>query len=146
MGTVVQLWFQAKMYRTAAAILLLCGLVQSYPSGAPSCTSTPGHGTNNGQVCAVVKDIGNDKWEVHVAAFHKGLVINAETAGQWDASTVNPNYQVMDTCVTHVNPDQQNNVSITFETEGSGTPEFSGFLVYDFDSYASIVFQQNCGD
>merc|ERR1711909_111266 len=80
MGTVVQLWFQAKMYRTAAAILLLCGLVQSYPSGAPSCTSTPGHGTNNGQVCAVVKDIGNDKWEVHVAAFHKGLVINAETA------------------------------------------------------------------
>ena len=55
---------QAKMYRVVAGILLLFGLVQAYPTGAPSCTNSPGHGENTGNVTALVTNIGGNEWQV----------------------------------------------------------------------------------
>ena len=56
--------FQEKMHRTTAALLLLLGLVQGYPTGAPSCTASPGHGQNTGPVTAVVTNPDTNKWKV----------------------------------------------------------------------------------
>ena len=55
---------QAKMYRTAATLLLVCGVARAYPGGSPSCTSSPGHGRNNGAVSAEVTNIGGNNWQV----------------------------------------------------------------------------------
>merc|ERR1712243_219287 len=121
MGTVVQ----GKMYRVVAGILLVFGLIQAYPTGAPSCTNSPGHGTSTGNITAEVTNIGGNEWQIDITESHKGLVINAETPGDWDESSVVPGYQV-------------DGASFIFKTDSAGQPQFSGFLVHDFTSYGAI--------
>merc|ERR1711942_207928 len=137
------LWCQGKMYRTAAVLPLLLTLVQGYPTGAPSCTASPGHGQNTGPVTAVVTKEQTNKWKVVISKPHRGLVINTMTPGSWDS--VEPGYQVTSTCVTHVSPEENQEASFVFTSSDDNQPEFSGFLVYDYSSYANILFDFQYG-
>merc|ERR1711973_391212 len=134
MGSIVQ----AKMCRTAATLLIVCGLVQAYPGGSPSCTSTPGHGGNNGAVSAEVTNIGGNNWQVTISDQHKGLVINTSTRGTWDS--VGRGYKNKGTCVTHNSRSGKGKVSFIFRAREEGRPRFSGFLVSNYSSYARIAF------
>ena len=60
----IVLWFQAKMYRALATLLLMFDLVRAYPGGSPSCTARPGHGGNYGVVYGEVTNIGGNNWQV----------------------------------------------------------------------------------
>ena len=53
-------------YQTSVALVFL-GLVKvhGYPGGSPSCTSSPGHGSNKGNAQANVTNIGGNTWEVN---------------------------------------------------------------------------------
>eukprot|EP00090_Calanus_glacialis_P034288 TRINITY_DN5746_c0_g1_i1.p1 TRINITY_DN5746_c0_g1~~TRINITY_DN5746_c0_g1_i1.p1 ORF type:complete len:127 (-),score=34.29 TRINITY_DN5746_c0_g1_i1:42-422(-) len=125
------------IYATAVLLLLVAG-GHAYPGGSPSCTSSPGHGSNRGNTQATVRNVGGNNWEVTVPQSHKGLVINSLTRGSWDSAGAG--YQNKGTCVTHSSRSRKGESSFIFRARAQGKPRFSGFVVYDYSSYASIAF------
>merc|ERR1712212_819713 len=130
----------SKMGRTSATILLMWGLVfvRAYPGGSPSCTSRPGHGRSNGMAYGEVTNIGGNNWQVTVFDQHKGLVINTRSRGTWDYAGAG--YKNQGTCVTHNSRSGKGMTSFIFRAREEGTPRFSGFIVYNYNSYSSILF------
>merc|ERR1712037_32552 len=121
-------------------LLLVCSLCQAYPGGAPSCSSAPGHGASRGEAAASVRNIGGNTWKVTVSEAHKGLVINTSSKGAW--TETEDGYQTKGTCVTHNSRQDKQGTSFTFQAREEGIPSFSGYLVYDYSSYAAINLVQ----
>merc|ERR1712098_540046 len=137
----VLLLLQVKMYRTLAPLLLLFGLVQTYPGGAPFCSASPGHGRYTGTVNAMVTNRGGNLWEVRIMSqrSYKGLVIDPSSAGYWES--VQGGHKNTGNCVTHSNSGNKYSSTFTFRALNQLKPRFSGWLVYNYGSYAGICFE-----
>eukprot|EP00090_Calanus_glacialis_P000031 TRINITY_DN10029_c0_g1_i1.p1 TRINITY_DN10029_c0_g1~~TRINITY_DN10029_c0_g1_i1.p1 ORF type:complete len:146 (+),score=34.50 TRINITY_DN10029_c0_g1_i1:51-440(+) len=123
---------------SGSIILLLVSLSQAYPGGAPSCTATPGHGANKGDLAAAVQNIGGNNWQVTISGEHKGLVLNAKTKGTWDPAV--EGYQKKGTCITHSSRSNKDTNSFVFRAREEGTPKFSGFVVINYANYKGLAF------
>lgn len=48
-------------------------------------------------------------------------------------------FEVLETCVTHTdNTFKTGSTRFQFTSEGAGRPKFGGYVVYSYDSYASL--------
>ena len=78
-----------------------------------------------------------DWFQVTVKTAHKGIVINAGSAGSWDAAGVG--YQNKGTCVTHSSRARKTgSQSFVFRARSPGPPSLSGYLVSDYSSYSPL--------
>merc|ERR1711915_468154 len=119
-------------------VLLLISSCTAYPGGSPSCYSRPGHGLSVGELEAAVTNIGGNNWQVNITETHKGLVLNSATKGSWDP--VDEGYQIKGTCVTHDSRARKGNAAFVFHAKENEKPNFSGFIVFGYSSYAKLTF------
>ena len=55
---------------------------EAYPSGAPGCGLTPGHGQEQLPVNVTVQHLGDSIWQVSLQDTFRGIIINAESEGE----------------------------------------------------------------
>ena len=69
---------------------------------------------------------------------HKGLVLNTRFGGVWYIPGQSRGYKSLGSCITHSNKDRKTFSSFIFRGNYRGEPQFSGFIVYDYNNYARL--------
>merc|ERR1712179_115805 len=119
-------------------LLLVLVQVHGHPDGAPNCYARPRHGFSKVTRDATVKYIGSNQWQVLVPHTHKGISLGTRFGGVWYILPGSRGYKSLGSCITHSNNQKKTFSTFIFRGNYRGEPEFSGYLVYDYNNYARL--------